>query len=65
MLTWSILGTTTGAVLFVHAILFLTRRLFPPCSDDPGRAGYRRSHRLGIRRVDFGVVAHGHAVVDE
>lgn len=29
MLTWSMLGTTTGAVLFVHAVLFLTRRLFP------------------------------------
>lgn len=29
MLTWSILATTTGAVLFVHAVLFLTRRLFP------------------------------------
>lgn len=29
MLTWSMLGTTTGAVLCVHAILFVTRRLFP------------------------------------
>jgi hypothetical protein len=29
MLTWPMLGTTTGAVLFVHAVLFVTRRLFP------------------------------------
>ena len=29
MLTWSILGTTAGAVLLVHSVLFLTRRLFP------------------------------------
>lgn len=29
MLSWSMLGTTTGAVLFVHAVLFVTRRLFP------------------------------------
>lgn len=29
MLTWSMLGTTTGAVLCVHAILFVVLRLFP------------------------------------
>ena len=65
MLSWSMLGTTTGAVLFVHAVLFVTRRLFSPCTDDPGRAGDRRSRRLGIRECDFRVVYHRHAVVDE
>ena len=29
MLSWSMLGTTTGAVLCVHVVLFVTRRLFP------------------------------------
>lgn len=29
MRTWSRLGATTRADLFVHAVLFLTRRLFP------------------------------------
>ena len=29
MLNWPILGTTTGAVLCVHAVLLVTRRMFP------------------------------------
>ncbi|AUW93641.1 hypothetical protein BXT84_06545 [Sulfobacillus thermotolerans] len=29
MLSWPMFGTTTGAVLCVHAVLFVTRRLFP------------------------------------
>lgn len=33
MLTWSMLGTTTGAVLCVHAVLFVARRLFPHASS--------------------------------
>lgn len=37
----------------------------PPCTDNHDRAGYRRSHRLGIRGFDFRVVANEHAVVDE
>lgn len=29
MLTWPMLGTTTGVVLCVHAVLLVTRRFFP------------------------------------
>ncbi|POB10306.1 hypothetical protein [Sulfobacillus sp. hq2] len=32
MLTWSMLGTTAGLVILVHAILFLVRRLWPHAS---------------------------------
>ncbi|MDA8192543.1 MAG: hypothetical protein M0Z53_00905 [Thermaerobacter sp.] len=32
MLTWSMLGTTAGAVVLVHAVLFLAGRLAPRAS---------------------------------
>lgn len=32
MLTWTTLGTTTGAVTLVHAVLFLMKRIWPHLS---------------------------------
>ncbi len=32
MLTWTTIGTTTGAVALVHAVLFLMKRIWPHLS---------------------------------
>lgn len=33
MLTWPLVGTMTGAMLLIHAVLFLTHRLFPHATE--------------------------------